>query len=502
MADLMGIVRLFPVLMISLAVLAGSGCSEPEGTPLAVSEPLPTNGPLRVSPTNPRYFADGDGRIVYLRGSHTWTNFQDSGPAYPPEAFDFEDYIDRIAAHGHNFFRLWSWEQSNWTPIVEGDYWFEPLPFQRNGPGTALDGRPRFDLGRFNPAYFDRLRERVERAGSRGFYVAIMLFDGWSVGTKGSWTLGNPWNGHPFNGSNNINGIDGDVDGDGMGYEIHTLSVPETLEVQQAYLEKVIDAVGDLDNVLYEVSNESAGGSMAWQEAIAQHVRSYEARSGVGPHPVGITALWPGGENADLMASSADWISPNGDMDDPPAADGSKVVIDDTDHLCGICGDPVWVWRSFLRGRNPVFMDPWDGQGVGVGAGITDRDLSEPRWIGIRENLGYTAAYAARLDLAAMVPHGNLASSGYALAAPEGERGAYVVLAPEGRPITVDLTPSSGAYAAEWFSPLRGTTVPGDTVQAGGERRFRPPFDGASVLYLEPVGSPLQAARADSGRSR
>jgi len=47
-------------------------------------------GPLRVHPRNPRYFADGGGRAVYLTGSHTWSNLQDQGPKDPPKPFDYE----------------------------------------------------------------------------------------------------------------------------------------------------------------------------------------------------------------------------------------------------------------------------------------------------------------------------------------------------------------------------------------------------------------------------
>jgi hypothetical protein len=36
-------------------------------------------GPLRVHPANPRYFADGSGKVIYLTESHTWYNLQDSG---------------------------------------------------------------------------------------------------------------------------------------------------------------------------------------------------------------------------------------------------------------------------------------------------------------------------------------------------------------------------------------------------------------------------------------
>jgi hypothetical protein len=53
-------------------------------------------GPLRVHPTNPRYFTDGSGKAIYLTGSHTWNNLQEivrtSGPANP--TFDFKAYLD------------------------------------------------------------------------------------------------------------------------------------------------------------------------------------------------------------------------------------------------------------------------------------------------------------------------------------------------------------------------------------------------------------------------
>jgi hypothetical protein len=35
--------------------------------------------------------------------------------------------------------------------------------------------------------------------------------------------------------------------------------------LQEAYVRKVIDAVNDLDNVLYEISNESDDSSKDWQ---------------------------------------------------------------------------------------------------------------------------------------------------------------------------------------------------------------------------------------------
>ena len=46
-------------------------------------------GPLRVHPTNRRYFTDDSGKAIYLTGSHNDANFMDAGTTDPPPVFDF-----------------------------------------------------------------------------------------------------------------------------------------------------------------------------------------------------------------------------------------------------------------------------------------------------------------------------------------------------------------------------------------------------------------------------
>ena len=70
-------------------------------------------GPLRVLPSNPRWFTDGSGRAVYLTGSHTWQVLQDHGlllrgKSGDPPAFDYEGYLKFMSSHNHNFLRLWA----------------------------------------------------------------------------------------------------------------------------------------------------------------------------------------------------------------------------------------------------------------------------------------------------------------------------------------------------------------------------------------------------------
>ena len=73
----------------------------------------------------------------------------------------------------------------------------------------------RFDLRRFDPAYFRRLRNRVLAAKARGIYVSVMLFEGWGLQWQGDWR----WRSHPFHAPNNVNGIEGDANDDGSGLE-------------------------------------------------------------------------------------------------------------------------------------------------------------------------------------------------------------------------------------------------------------------------------------------
>lgn len=449
--------------------------------------PVGSLGLLRVSTVNPRYFVDGTGAPVYLAGAHTWSNFQDQGRGDPPPVFDYGAYLEFLVQHGHNFTKFWSFEHVRWTAdFPDDDFWTTPVWYVRTGPDLALDGKPKFDLTQFNPAYFDRLRQRIVAAGQRGIYVSVMVFEGESVKQK----VGNAWRGHPYHRSNNINGIDGDPDDDNQGLEAHRLQVPAITALQQAYIRHLVDAVNDLDNVLYEISLEDPAGAEAWQQQMIVYLKQYEATKPK-QHPVGMTALYPGGQNSDLYASAADWISPNGTTGDTPAADGSKVILQDTDHLCGACTDRAWVWKSLTRGVNLLLMDPYDGVW-----GNSPSVLTDPAWQESRNNLGYALAYAKRLNLLAMRPHDELASTGYCLANPIAQAAEYLVYLPSGGIATVDLRATAEPLDVEWFVPSRGLRIRANVSRGGDIRTFTSPVTVGTVLYLRAHRSTAPPPRA------
>src|SRR5205814_2810043 len=128
---------------------------------------------------------------------------------------------------------------------------------------------------------FDRLRGRVIEAGSRGIYVAYTVFDGWQV--LGSDGCGEGWAYMAHNPANNIHGLSMTVS------DAYTLNNSTWVALMDSYVDKVVDTLSDLDNVLYEVLNEAPGSSNQWQEHVVNRIHNRES-SRPKQHPVGRSA--------------------------------------------------------------------------------------------------------------------------------------------------------------------------------------------------------------------
>jgi len=436
-----------------------------------------SKGPLTVHPDNPRYFTDADGRAVFVTGSHTWANFQERGVEGETPDFDYPRYLDFLHDFGHNFIRLWVWEHAQWMQFVsrETPVRYEPNPYMRTGPGQALDGGLRFDLTKFNPEYFERLRQRVDTAGQRGFYMSVMLFQGFSLSkTGGREQAGNAWHGHPFHLRNNINGIDGNPSGDDAGHEVHTLQVPEITQLQKRYLAKVLDILNDCGNVLYEISNESQSGSVEWQYEMIRFIKEYESNKPQ-QHLVGMTGAPI--RNAELFASPADWISPVGKeyLEDPPAASGEKIVVVDTDHISPWSHDPVHVWKNFFRGNHFILMDSY--------MDFRMQSPAEPdsSYDDVRRAMGHARRLSERYDLAALVPEPSFSTTRYVLAG----AGMLLIYQPGSGDFEVRIE-QENEYRLTWIDPVTWEmTAAGGRDLERGSSAFTPPQPGAVILVLE-----------------
>lgn len=439
-------------------------------TTYKVAKNPPIKSVLRINPSNTRYFTDATGRTIYLTGSHTWSNVLDmTGPNGHQDGRK-NTFLDWIEAYGHNFTRLWAFENDG---FVFKDV--EPQAYMRTGPGMTTDGKLKYDLTRFNQKYFDRLKSKVSAAQKRGIYVSVVLF-GHSGNLKGATY---------FKKENNINEIDGDPDNDGYAIETRQLKVPTVTAIQNAYVKKIIETVNSFDNVLYEIACESDLTTTEWQYHFIHLIREYE-KTFSKQHLIGMSSdggYGPGDDTKRLFDSPADWIAPGWDNDktssymtNPPDATGEKIIMIDTDHLWGVGGDSKWVWKTFTRGMHSSYMDPY----TELDPEATLR-VSQGQFDSARIAMGQTLRLANRTHLSAMAPHNELSSSSFCLANPGKE---YIAYLPEGGAVTVDLSATKGKIKVEWIEPVSGKTVKDQTIAGGNKTQFNSPFSGDAVLHI------------------
>jgi hypothetical protein len=213
--------------------------------------------PLALHPDNPHYFLfRGKPAVLLTSGEHYG--------AVLNRAFDYVPYLDELKARGFNLTRTFSGtylEIASSFKIVDNtlapdakDYL---APWARSEEAGAADGGRKFDLAKWDPAYFERLRDFVTQAGRRGIVVELVLFcplyeeDLWQVS--------------PMRAANNVNGV-GRVGRN----EVFALKEKALTAVQEAVAGKIVTELRDFDNVYFEVCNEPYFGGVtgAWQDRI------------------------------------------------------------------------------------------------------------------------------------------------------------------------------------------------------------------------------------------
>jgi hypothetical protein len=363
----------------------------------------------------------------------------------------------------------------------------------------ATDGELKFDLTRFDPAYFDRLRTRVRALGKEGIYAGVYLFSGEFL-----LRFRFAGDGYPFTGSNNVNGIDDGYRGATGANAVSSVTMTEPnaiTERQDAYVKRVIDALNDLPNVLWIVSEEAPISSTWWNSHLISLVREYEKGKRY-QHPVGYASL-AHPQDSILYNSDADWVAPSAWLS-PTRSCGTgkpscKVNINDSDHsYFGMWNDSPqknrnYAWENFMNGNQVLFMDPYvvhyprENRNIPVFAVNGIGSKPDSRWDNFRDTLGYIVRYSRKLDLANVHPKSSICSTGYCLAYTPSTGAEYLVYAPDGGSFKLDLSamPRSRMLAVEWFNPRTGTAISKTPIAAGSSsQRFTPPFSGDSVLYL------------------
>jgi len=253
--------------LLIAALLAASAACAP--TVIEPHEIIPERFAFRLHPANPHYFEyEGKPTVLVTSGEHYG--------ALMNLDFDYVKYFDELQSKGLNHTRIFSatyrevagsFGITSNTLAPEPDRFIAPWP-RSDRPG-ARDGLNKFDLTKWNQDYFNRLKNLLAEAESRGIVVELVLFCPYYNDSM--------WAVSPLNIANNINGV-GDVPRE----QALTMASAGLFEAQQAVAQKTVLELRDVRNVYFEICNEPYALNLAahdWQRNIAGVVAEADALS-------------------------------------------------------------------------------------------------------------------------------------------------------------------------------------------------------------------------------
>jgi hypothetical protein len=248
------------VVWVSLAMLLGGGIMSTDAAE-AEAPDIPSWAPIALHPANPHYFLWRDQpTILVTSGEHYG--------ALLNLDFDYLRYFDTLAVDGLNHTRTFSGvyrELPESFGISDNPLAPRPLqyicPWARSDQPGYKDGGNKFDLTKWDPAYFSRLRDFMTAAQERGIVVEFNLFC--------TMYKDELWEVCPLNTLNNVNGI-----GTCPREEVFALKHDDLTQVQLAFVRKVVSELKSFDNVYFEICNEPYfhGVTLEWQYRIADEI--------------------------------------------------------------------------------------------------------------------------------------------------------------------------------------------------------------------------------------
>ena len=222
--------------------------------------------PIRLHPRNPHYFLfRGKPTVLITSGEHYG--------AVLNLDFDYRTYLATLGKLGFNLTRTFSGAyceppgafkiRHNTLAPAKGKL---IGPWARGETAGYANGGSKFDLTRWDPAYFRRLKGFLSEASKRGVVVELVLFC--------PFYRDEMWRLSPMNAANNVNGIGAGVKRTG----VYTLRNRKLLAAQVAMVRKIVEELKDFDNLYYEICNEPyfGGVTIAWQHRMADTIVAAE----------------------------------------------------------------------------------------------------------------------------------------------------------------------------------------------------------------------------------
>ncbi len=393
--------------------------------------------------------------------------------------FDYIRYLDALAADGLDHTRLFSGtyhEPAGAFGIVENTLAPQPrryiCPWKRSTTPGANDGGNKFDLTRFDPAYFERLDDFLTQAGNRKIVVEVNLF---SPNYDDSiWAI------NPMNARNNINDV-----GAVPANETYTLKHPELLKVQDAVVRKIVSHCQAFDNLYFEVCNEPYFGGVTaeWQDHLVGVIHDAENDLPAG-HLISMN-IANGSRKVDRRNPGVSIL--NFHYCDPPDAvaenSGLRCVIGENETGFKGSGDDVYrreAWDFVLAGGGL-----YDNLDYSFTVSHPDGSLTDYKAPGgggetLRRQLRVLHEFIDSFDFVHMTPDNSIVSQAlpknaqvHALVEPGKQ---YAVYLRGAKPAELKIDLPAGNYDVRWTDPVSGKALDPETIAStGGVKTLRLP---------------------------
>ncbi len=374
------------------------------------------------------------------------------------------------------------------TRRIDGDVLppFYEMPFARSGQGTAWDGLSKYDLTKYNPWYWSRLKEFADLCDRKGLVLLYQNYFQHNILEAGA-----HWADFPWRSANNINntGFPEPPPYAGnkrifMDEQFYDVNHPVRRSLHRAYIRKCLGNFADNTNVVQLTSAEYTGQLefvQYWLDTVMEWERETGRKQLIGlsctkdvqdailvdpacREAVSVVDIryWWYQENTKLYApKGGQHLAPrqHARLLHPKRSSFAQVVR------------AVREYRTRYTDKAVLYSaDDSFGWAVLMGGG------SIPN---IRKLADQTLLAAIPRMKPLDMPDD--ATDQYALAAP-GQ--AYLVYAASGETIQLDLSDVKGTFIVRWIDPKSGKVISnGDTVAGGGKVKFKLEFRPC-VLWL------------------
>jgi len=445
--------------------------------------------PLKLHPENPHYFLfRGRPTLLVTSGEHYGAVINSD--------FDDKTYLDTLHADGLNLTRLftgaylepaWAGEREQNTLAPRPGRLLAPWA-RSTTPGYAGGGN-KFDLGRWDDAYFRRLKDFCRAADQHGVVVEVVFFS--QMYDNDNWHLS------PLYIKNNVNGV-GDISSD----QFTSLQSSGLVARQEALIRKITAELHGFENVYYELSNEpfSPIGTIktrAWLNHLAATVVAAEATFSA-RHLISVqdptTCDSPTISIYNFHYAHGDtWV---GAMQGVERFYGRNKVLafDETEtEQSSKRRQEAW---AFLLSGGAVYdlLDTSFGPDDPAGKFRGEKENKPVDGPVMRRQIGHLRTFIESFDFLRMHPARSLVTvapkgaTAYALAEPGRAYAIYFQGGSEGD-LTLDVP--AGHYRAEWVAPETGAVLStAEITHQGGQLTLpSPPYSDDLALRLVQITS-------------